>query len=67
MNNEFYFKDFLTEKGLSQYRVRKDTGLNAVSINRWFKGYEMSAESAVKLKNVYPDFDLSKIRPDLWG
>ena len=67
MSNDFYFKDFLTEKGLSQYRVRKDTGLNAVSINRWCKGYKMSAESAVKLKKTYHDFDLSKIRPDLWS
>ena len=64
---ENYFKSFITEKGLSQYRVSKQTGISANSINRMFKGYGMSAESALRIKAVYPDFELSKIRPDLWG
>ena len=62
-----YFKQFLTENGLSQYRVAQVTGISKNSINRMYKGFGMRADSAIKINRAFPDFDLSKIRPDLWG
>lgn len=59
--SENYFKDFMTAKGLSQYRVAKDTGLNAMSVNRWYHGRGMRKACAMRLKAVYPDFDIAKI------
>ena len=62
-----YFKAFLTEKGLSQYRVAKDTGFNPLTVNRWYKGYNISKACLYRLKSLYPDFDISKINPKLGG
>lgn len=64
---ENYFKAFLSENGLSQYRVAKQSKISTNSINRMYKGYGMSAESALKIKAAFPTFDLSKARPDLWS
>lgn len=61
-----YFKDFLTEKKLSQYRVAKDCGFTAATVNRWFNGYcGISNACLHRLKSVYPDFDIAKINPKL--
>lgn len=65
--SENYIKDFLKQNGLSQYRLAKSTGHTLTTVNRWTKGYGMRAESALRVKKVYPDFDLSKINPELWG
>ena len=64
---ESYLKVFLSENGLSQYRVAKQAKISTNSINRMYKGYGMSAESALKIKAAFPTFDLSKARPDIWG
>lgn len=65
--NENYLQSFLTEKGLSKYKFAKDTGLTMPSVYRWVQGYKISKACAFRIKAVYPDFDLSKVRPDLWG
>ena len=63
--SENYFKAYIADKGLSQYRVAKDTGFNPVTINRWYKGYGISNACLMRLKSVYPDFDIAKINPKL--
>lgn len=65
--NENYLQSFLTEKGLSKYKFAKDTGLTMPSVYRWVQGYKISKACAFRIKAVYPDFDLSKVRPDLMG
>lgn len=66
--NENYFKTFLTDKGLSQYRVSKDTGITLATVNRWFNGqHKISNQCLHRLKSVYPDFDALKINPNLKG
>ena len=62
---ENYFKAFLTEKGLSQYKVAQQTGFTATTVNRWYKGSSISKACLYRLKSVYPDFDTSKIKPDM--
>lgn len=65
--NENYLQSFLSEKGLSKYRFSKETGLTMPSVYRWLQGYKISKACAFRIKAVYPDFDLSKVRPDCVG
>ena len=66
--HEEYFAAFLKEKGMSQGKFSRLLGFTPNTVNRWFHGWgNISPDSCFKIKKVFPDFDLSKARPDLWG
>ena len=66
--SENYFQTFIKEKGLSQYRVAKQTGITVATINRWVKGHhKISNHCLYRLKSVYPDFDALRVNPNLKG
>ena len=67
MKNE-YLKTFIADKGLTIYRFAKNTGLQYLIVSNWVNGkFNISPKNALKIKAVYPDFDLTKAVPEIFG
>ena len=67
MNNT-YFMRYLADKRLSQREFSRISGFSLLSVHRWYNGYgKITPENCLKIKDKFPDFEVSKIRPDIWG